>query len=1321
MPVKIRRPSFFLYDFYASDVQVEAEPELEATAAETSRAKPVYKKDRFQIQMFGMNEKGQSCSIKITDYKPFFYVQVPIQWTQVDADSFLHHLQTHIPKHRSAILSIDLHACRNLYKFEHGAPDKFARIVFESERAFQQTRKLWMSTTKSASGESTTKVMPYSYRGHKTTIFESGLPPLLRFFHIHKVSPSGWIEISAPSMYSKKTWCDHEFECSTRQIRPLPHKHAQVPLTIMSMDIEADSSHGAFPMPKKTYKHVASQIMDEFVRNQAQFRTQLAVERFLLKAVMAVFQYVKLGSIQCVYPKSPVSKEKIQTVMKSIFESTITPVDTGLMKLFCQIHKDGSVPGDEDLANNDPNINENEGGDENEYDYEIDSYEDETIQLPDDYDSRPIVNQLLDPQRTYAQNSCNLAFLLQTHFPPLYGDHATYIGFSMMRWGEKEPFYNGCITSGECDEVEGVDLIRVADETDILLEWQRQITRFRPSIMIGYNIFGFDYEFLFQRSLELNCAEEFLKMSANIDEPSYNVNYSTQEIDIISTSLSIASGEYTLRYYKTPGIIQLDMMMYLKKEFQYASYTLDDVSSTLIKDEVAYTRNPGNGTTEIYTKNVTGLHASDFVHILLPGVINEYHEERGTTKFQVSAMEEDVMYPEDVNKKDVNKKKYTKLIFRPELSSALTELRGLEWGMAKDDMPIPEMQRMMKGTASERALIAKYCVQDCKLPLYILNKTDVLTGFFQMADICKVSLSYLIFRGQSIKTFSFMANECGPMRTECGKMEVRIPDLTKSRRGDRYEGAVVLVPKTKLYLDDPVGVGDFSSLYPSLIISNNYAHGSKIWTKDFDLDGNVCGETGERDSNGMYVYDNMPGYEYINTTFDRFIMKKDPAFPTRKARKTIVGTRVCRWAQFPNGQRAILPTVLAQLLAKRAATKKEMKKESDPFMKNILDKRQNGYKLTANSLYGQCGGTVSSFYEPDIAASTTASGRLMIMYSRTMAETIYGGGRRVTTIDEGVVITDAKYVYGDTDSVFFCFNLKDGVTNEPIHGKRALKITIELSKELTRLCTMWLKDPMGFAYEKTMFPLIMATKKRYAGLLYEDDVNKYKELKIMGLAIKRRDSCDYTKEVFWAMLTRLMNSDYRGSVDDIKRFLRYLLEEKVPTDKLTITKALRGYYVKPESIAHKVLADRIGVRDPGNRPKPGDRMKFIHVVVPEKRGVKLLQGDKIETVGYMLEKKIPVDYNYYITNQILNPISQIMALGIELILSPSDKTAYQSFIRNLEARCDPMDVDENLALFNSAKEKYCIQLVKKYIFSDALNSIYLKANKLTPITSFFHK
>ena len=42
-----------------------------------------------------------------------------------------------------------------------------------------------------------------------------------------------------------------------------------------------------------------------------------------------------------------------------------------------------------------------------------------------------------------------------------------------------------------------------------------------------------------------------------------------------------------------------------------------------------------------------------------------------------------------------------------------------------------------------------------------------------------------------------------------------------------------------------------------------------------------------------------------------------------------------------------------------------------------------------------------------------------------------------------------------------------------------------------------------------------------------------------------------------------------------------------------ITKALRGYYKNPKQIAHKVLADRMALRAPGNKPKTNDNKTFF--------------------------------------------------------------------------------------------------------------------------------
>ena len=70
----------------------------------------------------------------------------------------------------------------------------------------------------------------------------------------------------------------------------------------------------------------------------------------------------------------------------------------------------------------------------------------------------------------------------------------------------------------------------------------------------------------------------------------------------------------------------------------------------------------------------------------------------------------------------------------------------------------------------------------------------------------------------------------------------------------------------------------------------------------------------------------------------------------------------------------------------------------------------------------------------------------------------------------------------------------------------------------------------------------------------------------------------------------------------------------------------------------------MGERDPGNQPKPGDRMPYIYHKNSNK---KALQGDKIEDPKYIDKENIPIDYGHYITNQIMKPLQQVFALKLE--------------------------------------------------------------------------
>ena len=219
-------------------------------------------------------------------------------------------------------------------------------------------------------------------------------------------------------------------------------------------------------------------------------------------------------------------------------------------------------------------------------------------------------------------------------------------------------------------------------------------------------------------------------------------------------------------------------------------------------------------------------------------------------------------------------------------------------------------------------------------------------------------------------------------------------------------------------------------------------------------------------------------------------------------------------------------------------------------------------------------------------------------------------------------------------------------TGEPIIGQKALEITIELAQQAGELATKFLKKPHDLEYEKTFLPFCLLSKKRYVGMLYETDPKKCKN-KSMGIVLKRRDNAPIVKDVYGGIIDILMkDNNIEKAIDFLKTSLQNIVDEKIGMDKLIITKALRSGYKNPAQISHKVLADRIGRRDPGNKPSVGDRIPFVYI---ENANRKALQGDRIETPDYILANKttVKINYSHYIEFQIMKPVQQLFALVLE--------------------------------------------------------------------------
>jgi len=1249
------------------------------------------KSPTFQIQMFGVDMTRQTYCIIVNGFKPYFYAQVSDSWTQKRKDEFVTWLKQNISNQNrrfgpqvSCNISCKLIRKKKLYGFDGGKEHKFLRLDFDNIEDFNKAKGLWYGPyVSSDGGRQDRKLKPngLEWKGKHLKLYEANIPPLLRFFHVQEVSPSGWIKLprnKCTKVFSDDqiSTCNFEIEVNYKQVIPLPEKEDRVPYKICSFDIEASSSHGDFPVPIKTYKKLAGDVM-EYLEMNPDMDEEKTRELFVRSVKSAFGQAPTIPQIDKVFPKKK-------------FVPSVEVLDKRISLLFSDKLNCLSVPEEEKSDKNVStmmkidevfhrhNPKRDDGGEDIESGYNGYAKKQKS--------SGSLMDLLVDPKIVRETKIIGMTTAMNKLLPPLEGDKVTFIGSTFCNYGEKEPNYNHCVVLNGCSKLpsENTDIETYDTEKELLLAWQKLIQKEDPDIIIGYNIFGFDYEFMYRRAQENHCVEEFLKLSRVKNEVCGNWDRETGEINIEESSIQIASGQHDLKFIKMNGRLQVDLYNFFRREENLVSYKLDYVAGHFIGDFVkSIDVNETDYSSTIHTSNLTGLLVGSYIHIEEIGHTTDYYGDGA--KFVVSKVD-----------KDAGSFVLQDTILRPDFS------KKVRWCLAKDDVTPKDIFEMTNGNDDDRAVIAKYCIQDCNLVHYLMNKVDILTGFIEMAKICSVPMNFLVMRGQGIKLTSYIAKKCREKNT-------LMPVIEKGNSDDGFEGAIVLDPKCDLYLDNPVACVDYASLYPSSMLSENLSHDSKVWTKEYDLANNLIKETGEKDKEGNYIYDNLPAYKYVDCAYDTYVYVRKT--PSSAAEKIKCGRKVCRFAQFPEGERAIMPSILEELLKARKSTRKLIPQQTDEFMKNVLDKRQLGYKLTANSLYGQCGAKTSTFYEKDVAASTTSTGRKLLTYAKRIIEECYGN-KVCQTQKYGEVVSKAEYIYGDTDSVFFTFNLET-LDGEPIRGKKALEITIELAQEAGELASAFLKGPHDLEYEKTFMPFCLLSKKRYVGMLFEHDPNKGKR-KEMGIVLKRRDNAPIVKDIYGGIIDILMKEkDIAKAIAFLQESLQMIVEEKYPMNKLIITKSLRSGYKNPSQIAHKVLADRITQRDPGNKPSPGDRIPFVYIHSSKKNA---LQGEKIETPTFIIDNKIKIDYSFYITNQIMKPVQQVFALVLEKIWAMQNKTIKIRKFRQEIKKLEQVTAEDKLAgKLESLKNKE----VKTLLFDEYLRVTNNAKAGNNMLTSYF--
>jgi hypothetical protein len=268
----------------------------------------------FMIQIFGADEYAKTYSITVDGFKPFFYVMVNDSWTIAMKEQFIIHLKEKMGKYYSnSITESKIIRRKKLYGFDNKKEHKFIFIEFANINAFNKAKNLWY--TDYQSGHTLLK-NGYHYFDTDIKLYEANIPPLLRFFHVKEMSPSGWIAIPKKKAIEFKgdtrtVNCDYQLSTNIKNIIPINEKETIVPYKIMSSDIEASSSHGDFPVPIKTYKKLSTNIVEYFENNSKELNAD-EMRECLKNIILAAFGYGKIDGIDLVYPKKhPGSHEAI--------------------------------------------------------------------------------------------------------------------------------------------------------------------------------------------------------------------------------------------------------------------------------------------------------------------------------------------------------------------------------------------------------------------------------------------------------------------------------------------------------------------------------------------------------------------------------------------------------------------------------------------------------------------------------------------------------------------------------------------------------------------------------------------------------------------------------------------------------------------------------------------------------------------------------------------------------------------------------------------------------------------------------------------------
>lgn len=439
-----------------------------------------------------------------------------------------------------------------------------------------------------------------------------------------------------------------------------------------------------------------------------------------------------------------------------------------------------------------------------------------------------------------------------------------------------------------------------------------------------------------------------------------------------------------------------------------------------------------------------------------------------------------------------------------------------------------------------REMLLAYNVKDAMLQARIEAKT----GYAELFDaVCVVCRCF-----PNSRSLNNTQQVDGAMLRLGLESDTHFPTREFRESGEKFPGAYVMQPKAKGVTSD-VHVGDFKSLYPSLIISWNMSPETKV--RNAPVNGPIAEGHCRAPSTGI--------------TF----------------RTDVVG---------------ILCRAVAQMLELRTYHKKRKSSltPGTPEWKEA-DRLSTAYKVIANAFYGVITSAFSRYYDREIGESITQNGAWLIKQTIAAAE------------ERGM-----RAIYCDTDSIFIAgaprteFEEFVKWCNESLYPELLAKcgcpknlIELAYEKQFARIVFTAAKKYAGsyVHYEGKEGRPVPKPGETY-------DKDKHSKPEIKGLEYKRGDTALLGRRLQEHMILRVLSGDetQQNYVDVINDACKHVLEGELPIEEVRITQALtktlreyvtriKGDGTPGSDLAHVAIAKVLLER--GEEVRVGSRIEYF--------------------------------------------------------------------------------------------------------------------------------